>query len=341
MSAVPALDRNDQLELVAEAGRAPSAHNTQPARWRFEADGRVVLLEDVHSRLPVADPDGRDAAIGLGAAFEAMRIVLSKRGLDLGAPERAADRPDLQGPFERYVPVVVAALRPAADIDPLAKFLHERRTWRGRFGPSTSQTRLRLREVAEAFPGAIVIVDEAEIAVIAGMHDAAAYRFLRKPEYQRELYGWMRFTDSDPAWSRNGLTADCIGLSPFAGRIARALLRPRSFGLLQSIGLARPLMSERGATRSATGLIILCRPATEGRFDGGRVLHRLWLALTAAGVSACPMSALNDDVESRTWLRERYSIPADSWIVTVLRTGPHPAAPIPVSPRLRADELLV
>lgn len=61
------LDRAQQLELVREASRAPSAHNTQPARWRFLPDGTVELREDITRRLTVGDPTGRDAGAGLGA----------------------------------------------------------------------------------------------------------------------------------------------------------------------------------------------------------------------------------------------------------------------------------
>jgi len=36
--------REAQLALVASASRAPSPHNTQPARWRFAGD-RIELHE--------------------------------------------------------------------------------------------------------------------------------------------------------------------------------------------------------------------------------------------------------------------------------------------------------
>src|SRR5207244_1289393 len=54
---VSALPRDLQLQLVREASRAPSAHNTQPARWRFSPDSAVVLFEEVSRRLPGAEPD--------------------------------------------------------------------------------------------------------------------------------------------------------------------------------------------------------------------------------------------------------------------------------------------
>ena len=47
----------EQRAVVAEASRAPSVHNVQPARWRF-VDDSVVLFRAIDRALPVADPTG-------------------------------------------------------------------------------------------------------------------------------------------------------------------------------------------------------------------------------------------------------------------------------------------
>ena len=53
--------------LLTAAVHAPSIHNTQP--WRFEVHGPVIdVLLDEERTLPVADPAGRAARIGIGAA---------------------------------------------------------------------------------------------------------------------------------------------------------------------------------------------------------------------------------------------------------------------------------
>ena len=71
---------------MREAARAVSVHNVQPARWRFEPEGDLVLLRAVDRALPVADPTGHDVMLSLGAAFEGMAIALSRIGCTLGAP---------------------------------------------------------------------------------------------------------------------------------------------------------------------------------------------------------------------------------------------------------------
>ncbi|MDX3805186.1 MAG: nitroreductase family protein, partial [Bosea sp. (in: a-proteobacteria)] len=82
------LDRAVLEELLAEARLAPSAHNTQPTRWRLLGDDALLLLEDVTRRLPVADPSGHDVRLSHGAAIEGMSLALGRRGLQIARIER-------------------------------------------------------------------------------------------------------------------------------------------------------------------------------------------------------------------------------------------------------------
>ena len=71
-----------QIEvLLGAAGAAPSMHNTQP--WRFEVNGNVIDVYLDRSRLlPVEDPTGRAARIGVGAAIFNLRVAAAHLGLD-------------------------------------------------------------------------------------------------------------------------------------------------------------------------------------------------------------------------------------------------------------------
>jgi hypothetical protein len=71
-----------QIEvLLGAAGAAPSMHNTQP--WRFEVNGNVIDVYLDRSRLlPVEDPTGRAARIGVGAAIFNLRVAAAHLGFD-------------------------------------------------------------------------------------------------------------------------------------------------------------------------------------------------------------------------------------------------------------------
>ena len=79
MTTVELLTKSDARWVVAQAARAPSIHNTQP--WRFRWDGRAFELRaDTHRGLSAADPEGRELVLSCGAALFNLRLALRKLG---------------------------------------------------------------------------------------------------------------------------------------------------------------------------------------------------------------------------------------------------------------------
>jgi nitroreductase len=326
------LSRETLESLVQEAARAPSVHNVQPARWRFEPGGDVILFRALDRVLPVADPSGHDVDVSLGAAFEGMAIALSRLGLVLGAPA-----PERGAQAEGCAPVVRARVTSGGALDPLASQVHERRSYRGAF------TRRGARELASArlveAPDVHVIDDALDIRLSSRSHDAATWRFESKPEYHAELWSWLRLSRRDPRYRRDGLNADCLGLSTPERLAAMVLLRPVAFRLLTQLRVARHLVSEAGQVRSAIALVLFMPRRIDSPFDVGRRFYRLWLEITAAGLHAVPMSASVDDPITRAQYDSL--VPADRRLANVLRVGHAPTGVVAESYRLPARELLV
>jgi hypothetical protein len=65
--------------LLRYAVLAPSSHNTQPWRFRVDADG-VELRADRTRRLPVVDPHDGELVISCGAALETLRLAARRSG---------------------------------------------------------------------------------------------------------------------------------------------------------------------------------------------------------------------------------------------------------------------
>ena len=64
---------------VEQAARAPSIHNTQPWRFRWQ-DGQFELRADTQRGLEGADPEGRELVLSCGAALFNLRLALRKLG---------------------------------------------------------------------------------------------------------------------------------------------------------------------------------------------------------------------------------------------------------------------
>lgn len=331
----PAPDRETQRALVAEAARAPTVHNVQPARWRFGADGRVVLYRAVDRALPVADPTGHDVRVSLGAAWEGMSIALSRRGLGLSEPELHADADEEDG----RMAFASARLVEGAVPDPLAEFVEARRSYRGKFRPLPADVLRRLTAIG----GEDVrwMTDAARLPELARLYDEAGWSFVREPAYHAELYRWMRLSPAHPDWARDGLNAECMALSGVERAAASVLLRPRVFGMLKRVGAARAVVSEAAQIRSASAILLFAPRREVGDFDVGRLFYRLWLQVAALDAGMVPMSALADSPAARERLGREHGIPADRRLANVLRVGGVPPGGAARSPRLPVDELLV
>jgi hypothetical protein len=228
----PVPDLGELTPLVDFARHAPSAHNSQP--WRFRVTkGGVDLLWDPARELPHGDPLGRYLLIGLGAAAESSVLGAASNGNRARvsfALDRAAAR-------EARVEVVVGT--PSAD-DRLAAAVPQRQTTRlplrweqipdGTLGDMALEAQRRGCHL-------IVRTDLATRRKFAELvTEGTARNFARKAVYE-EFFSLLRLGPSHPEHDRDGLTADALAL----GRVQRTLgplfLRPPSMRVLVRTGL--------------------------------------------------------------------------------------------------------
>ena len=318
-------------DALTLASRAPSVHNIQPARWRVHDDS-LTMFKDTGRTLPVADPTGHDVEMSLGAAYEGMCLALSQVNLALND---IASAPDEYA--AHCAPVLRATIREGVTEDPLATHVVQRRSFRGTFAPFSDRDPELIRRVAA--DDAILVHDRSSVQMIARAHDVATWRFESDPAYHNELWGWLRL--SPRRSHRDGLTADCLALSPLERVAARALLAPAVFRQLSRVGIARKLISEAAQVNSAVALVVFAPPRVSTAFDAGRRFYRLWLELTALGFFAVPMSASADDPEANAAIARLVDLPGERRIVNVFRVGRTGDAVAALSPRIPPSELLV
>ena len=330
MSALP--DRPALLRWIAEAGLAPNLHNVQPACWRIAGD-HLELVQRLGVRTPVCDPEDVDARRSLGCALEGLSLAAGRDGWRTGfrhAP-RAGSSPDLMVHGE-------VRFEPGGQPDPLAAHVAGRRTWRGLFGAPPAGA----PPWPEA-PDIRFLTDRAVLEEIAHLYDAVAVRQLSDRAYRAELYGWMRFSPRHSGWARDGLNAQALALSGLEAAGASVVLSDGPlFGWLSATGLAQKALSERDKVLSSSAHAVIVRPDGEADIASGRAFNRAWLELTAAGLFACPMSALVDDPAARLRVAELAEFDPDLRIINVLRVGYLPAGARPAArARIPVSELLV
>lgn len=324
-------DTETRRAIVVRANLAPSVHNTQPARWRFEDDGTITVLADETRFLAVGDSSGRDAALSCGAAVEGTVMALGEHGFCAAHVEDVWQA----GPATR-------GLRPAARIVPreggepsvLSEAVEARFTWRGRFEAANDGMRRDLVTWAATRDDVALAAGHADLEMLATLNDDTSLRFFRRDDYRGELLDWMRLTRSHPDYDTDGLNLDALHMGSLEGRAARlALGRPALFRLLDLAHVAAPMLAERGKTLSSTAVVLFHRPANEAAVETGRVFYRMWLALARMGYAAWPMAVLADDPDSAAACAARFGIGEDRRLVNLLRVGPASGR----APRARRD----
>lgn len=322
---------------LAGAQIAPSAHNTQPWRFRLLSDRQALVRWDAARTLPAGDPTSRDLYLALGAAVESARLAAAIHG----------ERVRFTAAFDARECMVGALEREDGSPDPadrrLAEWLSARRTARTahlrRPLPAGVLSSLQ-REAAASGCRLRVVLEDAPLRRIAALAAQATASQFADPGVHTELWRWLRLDPKDPAYRRDGLTADCMNLRGIALTIARLTMPPKRMRWLVRLGAHRLLAGDTaGLVRRSTALCLLTTPATEpiALVHAGRLLLRLWLIATASGLSTHPVSALLDCAETAAQMPVLFATDGEA-LAAVFRLGA--TQPVARAPRLPADELL-
>lgn len=287
----------DVLAEMASAARlAPSIHNSQP--WRFERAGdRFEVIADYTRSTPVVDPLGRWVHLACGAAALNAAVeagALGRRRTVRLLPDR--ERPDLMAVIELGGNEVIAE-HSAEDVA-LAAAIPQRHTVRTRFDPTPVPLALvdRMRAAVEREGAWLHVVrDRQDVIELIVLTERAEAAEAADERYREELRAWMR--------SNEGLAEDGIALD--------AIPADGSYG----VGSPVPLRDFRGDGPVTTSsgappdvehpLLAVIGTDGDHHLDwvrAGMAMQRMWLAATAAGLAASPVSQALDHAGPRALL---------------------------------------
>jgi nitroreductase len=331
MDAQARTDLRDEADALAAAGgAAPSLHNAQPWRFRVDRDHVDVRL-DRDRLLPVADPGGRQAHLGLGAAVLLIRLAL-------GARERDVDVLLLPDPSD---PDLVARLTAgdrhvaAEEEQRLLAALAARRTVRTPFRPGGVPVPLQIdwRSAAEREGADLRWVEGPGERIGVSALVAAAERLQqRDPAYLAELDHWTAFERAEEG---AGIPPSAFGVTATAGHLAEFPLRDFAGGTRSD----RP--RHAGPAEEHPFVTVLHTPEDRriAWLRGGQALMRVLLSAAAEGYAA---SYLNQPVELpglRQQLRDELRL--DGWPQLILRLGRPAGVLPPQAPRRPVGDLLL
>ena len=322
MAASPGVPVRD---VVEQATRAPSVHNTQPWHWCVDGD-RVSLFADLSRRLRYADPDARDLVISCGAALHHLRVAAAAAGWRarvrrLPNPANHAQLATVSFSPEAPTPKDVAAL----------DALRDRRTDRRR---PTSWPVAR-----ELLDGLLAQGPHAGATLVAVVSHQARVELLQiLAEAEQSQRSDSRLVDEVVRWTGH---ADGEGIP------AASLLRrdgPAGHGTTPSRFPSGTLADHAPESESAEpALLVVCTSSddTMSRLRAGEALSAVLLKGAADGLVMVPLSQAVEVDTTRRLLREE--LLDDAACPQVLVQVGRPAATslrIPLTPRRPVGDVL-
>ena len=276
-------------DAAAAAGYAPSIHNTQPWRWRFDSKTLDLYLD--RSRvLAATDPDTRLATLSCGAALHHARTVLAAEGWR----------------------VAVARMPDAADQDHLAQV----RVYAPAPADPHAVRRVRTIPLRHTNRRPVVgppVEPEDLRAITAAVRAEAAWLHILRPEQVVELTAAadhaQRTDDGGPEW-RTELAYWTGG--PRAGVGIPSAVFPQHTPDTTMTGRDLDHLGDlsSSAEHDRTALFaILYGQSDEPRdwLRAGEALSAGWLAATERGISVLPLSAPVEVISTRETMRRHLS----------------------------------
>ncbi|WP_329600030.1 nitroreductase [Streptomyces pseudovenezuelae] len=325
------LEENTVITLVSEATAAPSMHNAQPWRFRYEtAEGLLLLRADPERAMPGSDPGNRALHIGCGAALFNLRVAAAHAGLDA----RTRLLPD---PGDLWLMATVQLAEPGGTVtrgaeDDLVRLhpaIRQRHTSRHPFAEKEVPEDLQaaLKQAAAAEGAALLFPRLWHVETVLDLVHDAERRDATDPDARQDLERWTRLgVEAD-------IAVDGVPEYAFGPRKRDGKAPLRDFA-------GRRTVADRGSTTfEHTPHLALLSTSGDGPADwlrAGQALERVLLEATRADLATSLTSHPLESADLRTLARDPVS--GAGQVQMVLRLGYGPRGPS--TPRRSVPDVL-
>lgn len=306
---------------------APSAHNTQP--WRFRVDGNhLTILPELSRALPVSDPTHRELYISLGCALANLRIAAEHFGFQVAEE----DFPGGNGQPVARLSFVSGGTEPSGN-EALFAAIPKRHTNRAPYESRAVPVDLLQRfrgQVSDPGVRLDLVTQREHIQTLAELAAKATRDTLGRADFRSELSRWVRnnFTKQP-----DGMPGFAVGVPDVPSLLARVMVR------LPAMANAEAKKAQTLLTGSPLVAVFSAKEdAPRGWVKAGVALERVWLAAVAHGLRAAPYAGpfeagtLHENVERLLGI-------SGFRAQTLLRIGYGPEDPHP-SPRRSVEDVL-
>jgi hypothetical protein len=285
-------DDRTLLGAVAAAILAANPHNTQPWIFHVTADN-IELFADPARRTGSLDSLDREHHIGLGCALENLVLAAAARGYqatvtllpDAADATHVASISLIDGPKE------------ASSLHDAIGHRHSNR------GPYTDAA--VANDARSTLDSVIVGLDGVEVRWFTTPSDRttlgalildATQAIIGDEQQSKDSFVWFRNNRDDIDAHMDGLTLDAQGLSPVV--LAAAKILPATSRTAGDAFWLDQTRTVHTTTAAAYGIITVADPIDPAQqLTGGRLLQRIHLAATVAGLGLQHMNQITERID--------------------------------------------
>ena len=321
------------LGAVGAAILAANPHNTQP--WIFHVtDDSIELFADPSRRTGTLDSLNREHHLGLGCALENLVLAATVRGYR-ATVTLLPDATDAT--YVASVSFVAAPSEASALYDAIGR----RHTNRG---PYTNEgvaddVLATLESVDAGLDGVSVrwFSTAADRAALGALIIDATQAIIDDEQQSKDSFAWFRNNRDDIDTHMDGLTLDAQGLSPIV--LAAAKILPATSRTAGDAFWLDQTRTVHTATAAAYGVVTVADPSDPAQqLIGGRLLQRIHLAATVAGLGLQHMNQITERIDRDTSLSQPSKF-ATAMETLVAQPDRHPLCTFRVGHPVRAGRL--
>lgn len=280
------------LGMVAAATLAANPHNSQPWFFHVTASG-VEVFADQSRRTGTLDSLGREQQIGLGCAIENLALAADARGYQ---PAITLVPQPANPAYVASVALTRGPVNVSASYDAIGNRHSNRGPYTTAAVPSTVINSLGAQ--AAGLDGVAVrwFTTEAGRAAVGALMIEAAEAITADGQQSRDAFAWFRNNRDDIDSHMDGLTLDGQGLAPLTLSLAKILpAESRAAGDRFWVDQTRTVHTK---TAAAYGVITVADTSDPVlRLTGGRLLQRIHLAATTAGLGLQHMNQITERID--------------------------------------------
>lgn len=327
------------LELLEYARWSASPHNIQPWKAKIISETELEIYYLPDRLLPDTDPTGRFTTAGFGIFIENLDVAAHGSGYKIQVQYDSVLLNSKQPEPTLFCRVTLVTTDEKESFN--RELIRERRTSRLPYTsePVAEDLLHELHKIAQDFSEELTYShDPSLITEILKLNRDTLFYDMADEKARHEVGSWIRYSNSEAYTKKDGLWSYCLG---FPGFLLYLFIKMRFFFELPII---KPFIREQyyQTTAGTSTIAWLVGPFSTPQewFQAGRMLARLWLAMTNKGVYLHPFGSIITNEKAYARLKDLIKPnEKDGVLWLIVRLG-HSALP-PRSLRLSVEDILM